>query len=57
MIEVKKEGVLLKKTKLGFENDGVLNPATIQEGNYVHLFYRAVRTGNYSSDTVNWKDL
>jgi hypothetical protein len=27
MIEVKKEGVLLEKTNLGFENDGVLNPA------------------------------
>ena len=49
MIEVKKEGVLLKKTKFGFENEGVLNPAVIKEGDHVHLFYRAVSKGNYSS--------
>lgn len=49
MIEVKKEGILLKKTTLGFENEGVLNPAAIREGNRVHLFYRAVRKGNYST--------
>ena len=40
MIEVKKEGVLLKKTKADFENEGVLNPAAFREGDYVHLFYR-----------------
>ena len=49
MIDVKKEGVLLEKTAFGFENEGVLNPATIREGNDVHLFYRAVSKGNYSS--------
>ena len=49
MITIKKEGILLNKTLLGFENEGVLNPATIKEGNYVHLFYRAVSKGNYSS--------
>jgi beta-1,2-mannobiose phosphorylase / 1,2-beta-oligomannan phosphorylase len=49
MINVKKEGVLLNKTDLVFENEGVLNPATIREGEYVHLFYRAVSKGNYSS--------
>ena len=49
MIEVKKEGILLKKTDLGFENEGVLNPAAIREGDSVHLFYRAVRKGNFSS--------
>ncbi len=49
MIKVKKEGILLKKTDLEFENDGVLNPAAIREGNFVHLFYRAVRKGNYST--------
>lgn len=49
MIEVKKEGVLLKKTTLGFESMGVLNPAVIRDGVYVHLFYRAVSKGNYSS--------
>jgi beta-1,2-mannobiose phosphorylase / 1,2-beta-oligomannan phosphorylase len=49
MVEVKKEGILLKKTTLDFENEGVLNPAAIREGEYVHLYYRAVRKGNYSS--------
>jgi predicted GH43/DUF377 family glycosyl hydrolase len=49
MIEVKKEGILLKKTTLDFENDGVLNPAAIRVGDNVHIFYRAVRKGNYST--------
>jgi len=49
MIDVKKEGVLLSGTELEFENDGVLNPAVIREGDNVHIFYRAVRKGNYSS--------
>ncbi|MBL0106716.1 MAG: pesticidal protein Cry7Aa [Ignavibacteria bacterium] len=49
MTEVKKEGILLTKSILGFENEGVLNPAVIKEGDHVHLFYRAVSKGNYSS--------
>jgi beta-1,2-mannobiose phosphorylase / 1,2-beta-oligomannan phosphorylase len=49
MIEVKKEGILLSKTGLEFENSGVLNPAVIQVGESVHVFYRAVRTGNHST--------
>ncbi len=49
MIEVKKEGVLLNKTTLGFENEGVLNPAVISGEDCIHLFYRAVSKGNYSS--------
>ncbi len=49
MIEVKKEGIIISKTTLGFENEGVLNPAAIREGDDIHLFYRAVRKGNYSS--------
>ncbi|PJA54052.1 MAG: pesticidal protein Cry7Aa [Candidatus Marinimicrobia bacterium CG_4_9_14_3_um_filter_48_9] len=49
MIEVKKEGILLTKTNLEFENEGVLNPAAIREGDNVHLFYRAVRKGNHST--------
>lgn len=49
MVEVTKEGILLKKTTLGFENEGVLNPAAIRDGDDVHLFYRAVSNGNYSS--------
>jgi beta-1,2-mannobiose phosphorylase / 1,2-beta-oligomannan phosphorylase len=49
MVEVKKEGVLLTKTTLGFENEAVLNPAVISDGGTIHLFYRAVSKGNYSS--------
>jgi predicted GH43/DUF377 family glycosyl hydrolase len=49
MIQAKKEGIVLKKTALVFEEDGVLNPAVIKEGNDTHMFYRAVRKGNYSS--------
>ena len=49
MIDVKKEGIILSKTNLEFENEGVLNPGTIREGDNIHLFYRAVQKGNYSS--------
>lgn len=49
MIEIIKEGIILKETDLEFENDGVLNPAILQEGNTIHMFYRAVRKGNYST--------
>ena len=49
MIKVKKEGIILEKTNLEFENEGVLNPAVIREGDSVHLFYRAVQKGNHSS--------
>lgn len=49
MIEVTKEGILLEKTDLDFENEGVLNPAIIREGEDVHVFYRAVRKGNNST--------
>jgi len=49
MIEVKKEGVILRKTELDFENESVLNPAVIKEDNVIHLFYRAVHIRNYSS--------
>jgi predicted GH43/DUF377 family glycosyl hydrolase len=49
MIEVKKEGILLEKTGFDFENEGVLNPAVIRQGDNVHIFYRAVHTGNQSS--------
>jgi predicted GH43/DUF377 family glycosyl hydrolase len=49
MVEVKKEGIVLEKTTHSFEDEGVLNPAVIREGNMVHMFYRAVRKGNYST--------
>ncbi len=49
MVNVHKEGVLIEKTALEFENEGVLNPAAIRVGDEVHMFYRAVSKGNYSS--------
>lgn len=49
MLNIKKEGILLEKTQNGFENEAVFNPAVIREGDHTHLFYRAVREGNYSS--------
>ena len=49
MINVKKEGIILSKTDLEFENEAVLNPAAIKVGENVHIFYRAVRNGNNSS--------
>lgn len=49
MITVQKEGIILEKTQWVFEHEGVLNPAAIREGQFVHLLYRAVRHGNHSS--------
>ncbi|MBC7495354.1 MAG: pesticidal protein Cry7Aa [Flavobacterium sp.] len=49
MVAIKKEGIILEKTGLEFENEGVSNPAIFQDNNTVHIFYRAVRKGNYST--------
>ena len=49
MVSVKKHGILLKPTKHEFENNGVLNPSCIKRGKNVHMYYRAVREGNYST--------
>lgn len=49
MIKVKKEGIILMKTTLVFENEAVLNPGAIRIGDDVHIFYRAVSNGNFSS--------
>ncbi len=49
MKNIQKHGVLLDKTNCGFENTGVFNPAVIQDGGKIKVFYRAVRSGNYSS--------
>ena len=49
MLDIKEEGIILKKTKRKFESDGVLNPACIEKGGIVHMFYRAVAKGNYST--------
>ena len=49
MITVRKEGKILEKTHHQFENQGVLNPAVIKEGENVHLYYRAVGQGGRST--------
>jgi predicted GH43/DUF377 family glycosyl hydrolase len=48
MLEVKREGLILKPTKLDFENRGVINPACIQHGKHVHMYYRAWNKENRS---------
>ncbi len=42
MIKVKKEGLILKPTKEKFENLSVFNPGILQDGNTVHMVYRAI---------------
>lgn len=49
MIKIQREGVILERTGLEFENEGVMNPAVFQDGETVHVFYRAVKQGNYST--------
>jgi predicted GH43/DUF377 family glycosyl hydrolase len=49
MVKVKKHGIIIEPTKNEFENMGVLNPACIRKDDEVHMFYRAVKWGNYSS--------
>jgi beta-1,2-mannobiose phosphorylase / 1,2-beta-oligomannan phosphorylase len=48
-MNVKKEGIILEKREFDFENAGVLNPAIIKEGDCVHIYYRAVSKGNFST--------
>ncbi len=49
MLQIKKEGIVIKKSNLGFEVEGVLNPGITMHEGYIHMFYRAVAKGNYSS--------
>lgn len=48
-LPVTKHGIFLEKTALPFEEKAVFNPASFQEGNTVHLFYRAISADNISS--------
>ncbi|MFC0426246.1 hypothetical protein [Chryseobacterium scophthalmum] len=49
MLEITKHGIILRKTDLSFESEGVLNPAIIKVDGKIHLFYRAVAKGNFST--------
>lgn len=42
MIKIKKEGVILSPTRRAFENKSVYNPGIFQDGQNVHLIYRAL---------------
>jgi len=48
-LKVKKEGIILEKTELYFENEAVFNPAVIEENGVIHLFYRALSKGDFST--------
>jgi predicted GH43/DUF377 family glycosyl hydrolase len=49
MVTIEKLGIILSPTDKEFENTGVLNPGIYQEGNTIHILYRAVQKGNYST--------
>jgi predicted GH43/DUF377 family glycosyl hydrolase len=49
MIKIQNKGVILEKTKNEFENQAVLNPGCIKIGDTVHMLYRAVKEGNFST--------
>ncbi|MFC1721600.1 pesticidal protein Cry7Aa [Patescibacteria group bacterium] len=48
-MKVTKEGVLLEPSDNEFENRAVLNPACVQQGDEIHMFYRAVTGHNHST--------
>jgi len=48
-MNIKDERVILEKTNLDFENQAVFNPACIEVDGVIHMFYRAVRHGNFST--------
>jgi len=49
MLKIEKQGIILGPTENPFENESVLNPAIVQVGETIHMFYRATSTGNKSS--------
>jgi predicted GH43/DUF377 family glycosyl hydrolase len=49
MVTIEKLGIILSPTEKEFENTGVLNPGIYQEGNTVHILYRATQQGNFST--------
>lgn len=50
MIKMSQSRIFLEsRAGVEFENQGVLNPACVEKNGIVHMFYRAVRTGNFST--------
>lgn len=49
MVTIEKLGIILNPTEEDFENSGVINPGTYQDGNTVHILYRAVQFDKHST--------
>jgi predicted GH43/DUF377 family glycosyl hydrolase len=49
MLKIVREGVIIKPTHLDFENLSTYNPGVLQEGNNVHIIYRAQNKDHISS--------
>jgi predicted GH43/DUF377 family glycosyl hydrolase len=49
MIKVEKYGIILSATEKEFESKGVLNPGIYQEGETLHLLYRAIHINGVST--------
>ena len=49
MIQIRDEGIILEASDLPFENEAVLNPTCIEANGITHMFYRAVRKGDFVS--------
>lgn len=50
MIEIGHGSIVLEsRPGIEFENEGVFNPACIEKDGIIHLFYRAVHQGNFST--------
>ena len=48
MIKVRREGVVLRPTERAFETKAAFNPGVYQDGDDVHIIYRAL-DDNYQS--------
>jgi predicted GH43/DUF377 family glycosyl hydrolase len=48
-MEIRSAGIILERTSHEFESQAVLNPACIEDGGVTHMYYRAVKPGNFSS--------
>lgn len=50
MIDVSQGKIILEsRPEFEFENEGVLNPACVVKDEIIHMFYRAVKKGNFST--------
>ncbi len=49
MVKIKKHGIILKPTSREFEAQSVFNPAVLQQGDQVHIIYRALNKKFVSS--------